>query len=162
MTASAAGSGGAVCPPTDAGGAVTIGTTAVTPAGAGVSPAAPAAVPGVSGEQQRKVESRSRGRCSRSSSDGTNRRAKRARRKSPSPGPSSRRRGRHYHSSSDSSDEDHADAFPPRSERAHGGAPGGASSSRAYDRSPRPGTSRSYATDDRVWRMTTGLVPLSR
>ena len=66
-----------------------------------------------------------------------------------SPGPSSRRRGRHYRSSSDSSEEDRADAFPPRSGRAHGGVPGGASSSRAYDRSPRPGTSRSYARDDR-------------
>ena len=52
VTASTAGSGGAVCPPTDAGGAVTTCTTTVTPAGAGVSPAAPAAVPGVSGEQQ--------------------------------------------------------------------------------------------------------------
>ena len=59
----------------------------MTPGGAGVSPAAPAAVPGVSGEQQRKVECRSRGRRSRSSSDGTDRRAKkRARRRSPSPG----------------------------------------------------------------------------
>ena len=150
VTASAAGSGGAVCPPTDAGGAVRTCTTAVTPAGAGVSPAAPATVPGVSGEQQRKVESRSRGRRSRSSSDGTDRRAKkRARRRSPSPGPPSRRRGRHYRSSSDSSEEDRANASPPRSGRAHGGAPGGASSSRAYDRSPRPGTSRSYARDDR-------------
>ena len=136
-----------MCPPTDAGGAVTIGTTSVTPAGAAVSLAAPAAVPGVSGEQQRKVESRSRGHRSRSSSDGTDRRAKRARRRSPSPGPSSRRRGRHYRSSSDSSEEDRADASPPRSGR----APGGASFSRAYDRSPRPGTSRSYARDDRYW-----------
>ena len=92
------------------------------------------------------MESRSRGRRSRSSSDGTDRRAKkRARRRSPSPGPSSRRRGRHYRSSSDSSDEDRADASPPGSGR----APGGASPSRAYDRSPRPGTSRSYARDDR-------------
>ena len=49
VTASAAGSGGAVCPPTVA---VTTCTEAVTPAGAGVSPAAPTAVPGVSGEQQ--------------------------------------------------------------------------------------------------------------
>ena len=73
VTASAAGSWGAVCPPTDAGGAVTIATSAVAPAGAGVSPAAPATVPGVSGEQQRKVESRSRGRRSRSSSDWTDR-----------------------------------------------------------------------------------------
>ena len=150
VTASAAGLGGAVCPPTDAGGAVTTCTEAVMPAGAGVSPAAPAAVPGMSGEQQRQVESRSRGRRSRSSSDGTDRRAKkRARRRSPSPGPSSRRRGRHYRSSLDSSEEDRADASPPRSGRAHGGTPGGARSSRAYDRSPRPGTSRSYARDDR-------------
>ena len=150
VTASAAGSGGAVCPPTDAGGAVTTCTETVTPAGAGVSPAAPAAVPGVSGEQQRQVESSSRGRRSRSSSDGTDRRAKkRARRRSPSPGPSSRRRGRHYRSSSDSSEEDRADAYPPRSGRAHGGTPGSARSSWAYDRSPRPGTSRSYARDDR-------------
>ena len=150
VTASAAGSGGAVCPLSVAGGAVTSGTMAVTPDGAGVSPAAPAAVPGVSGEQQRKVESRSRGRRSRSSSDGTDRRVKkRARRRSPSPGPSSRRRGRHHRSSSDSFEEDRADASPPRSGRAHGGAPGGASSSRAYDRSPRPGMSRSYAREDR-------------
>ena len=142
VTASAAGSGGAVCPSTAAGGAVTTCATAVAPDGAGVSPAAPAAVPGVSGEQQRKVESRSRGRRSRSSSDGTDRRAKkRARRRSPSLGRSSRRRGRHDRSSSDSSEEDRADVSPPRSGRAHGGAPGGASSSRAYDRSPRPGTS---------------------
>ena len=49
----------------------------------------------------------------------------------------------------DSSEEDRADASPPRSGRAHGGAPGGAGSSRAYDRSPRPGMSRSYARDDR-------------
>ena len=139
-----------MCPSTVAGGAVTIGTTTVTPAGAGVSPAAPAAVPGVSGEQQCLVESRSRRRHSRSSSDGTDRRAKkRARRRSPSPGPSSRCRGRHYRSSLDSSEEDRDDASPPRSGRAHGGTPGGAGSSQAYDRSPRPGTSRSYARDDR-------------
>ena len=107
VTASAAGSGGAVYPLTDAGGAVTTCSTTVPPAGAGVSPAAPAAVPGMFGEQQRRVESRSRMRRSRSSSDGTDRRAKkRARRRSPSPGPSSRRRGRHYRSSSDSSEED--------------------------------------------------------
>ena len=150
VTASAAGSVGAVCLPTDAGGAVTTCTSTVTPAGAGVSPAAPAAVPGVSGEQQRRVESRSCRRCSRSSSDGTDRRAKkRARRRSPSPGPSSRRRERHYRSSSDSSEEDRADVSPPRSGRVPGGTPGGTRSSRAYDRSPRPGTSRSYARDDR-------------
>ena len=149
VTASAAGSGDIACPSTAAGRVVTTCATAVTPGGAGVSPAAPAAVPGLSGEQQRKVESRSRGRRSRLSSDGTDRRAKkRARRRSPS-GRSSRRRGRRYRSSSDSSEEDRADVSPPRSRRAHGGAPAGASSSRAYDRSSRPGTSRSYARDDR-------------
>ena len=102
MTASAAGSGSFACPSTAAAGTATTCATAVTPGGAGVSPAAPAAVPGVSGEQQRKVESRSRGRRSRSSSDGTGRRAKkRARWRSPSPGRSSRRRGRRYRSSSE-------------------------------------------------------------
>ena len=134
VTASAVVSGGAACPSTAAGGAVTTCTTAVMPVGAGVSPAALAAVPGVSGEQQRQVESRSRGRRSRSFSDGTDRRAKkRARRRPPSPGRSSRRRGRHHRSSSDSSEEDRAEVSPPRSGRAHGGAPGGASSSREYD-----------------------------
>ena len=150
VTASAAASGGIACPAIAAGGAATICATAVTPAGAGVSPAAPAAVPGVSGEQQRKVESRSRGRRSRSSSDGTDRRAKkRSRRRSPSPGRSSRRQGRRYRSSSDSSEEDRADVSPPRSRRAHGGAQAGGRSSWDYDRSPRPGTSRSYAREDR-------------
>ena len=150
VTASAAASGGIACPATAAGGAATICATAVTPARAGVSPAAPAAVPGVSGEQQRKVESRSRGRRSRSSSDGTDRRAKkRSRRRSPSPDRSSRRRGRRYRSSSDSSEEDRADVSPHRSRRAHGGAHAGGRSSRDYDRSPRLGTSRSYAREDR-------------
>ena len=150
VTASAAASGGIACPAIAAGGAATICATAVTPAGAGVSPAAPAAVPGVSGEQQRQVESRSRGRRSRSSSDGTDRRAKkRSRRRSPSPGRSSRRRGRRYRSSSDSSEEDRADVSPPRSRHAHGGAQAGGRSSWDYDRSPRPGTSRSYAREDR-------------
>ena len=150
VTASAAASGGIACPATAAGGAVTTCATAVMPVGAGVSPAAPAAVPGVSGEQQRKVESRSSGRRSRSSSDGTDRRAKkRARRRSPSPGRSSRRRGRRYSSSSDSSEEDRADVSPPRSRRAHGGAPAGEGSSQDYDRLPRPGTSRSYVREDR-------------
>ena len=74
VTASAAASGGIACPATVAGGAATVCATAVTPAGAGVLPAAPAAINGVSGEQQCQVESRSRGRRSRSSSDGTDRR----------------------------------------------------------------------------------------
>ena len=150
VTASAAASGGIACPATAAGGAATVCAAAMTPAGAGVSPAASAAVPGVSGEQQHKVESCSRGRRSRSSSDGTDRRAKkRSRRMSPSPERSSRRRGRRYRSSSDSSEEDQADVSPPRSRRAHGGAHAGGRSSRDYDRSPRPGTSRSFVREDR-------------
>ena len=47
----------------------------MTPAGAGVLPAAPASGPGVSGDQQRQGMSRSRGRCSRSSGDGSDGRA---------------------------------------------------------------------------------------
>ena len=145
VTASAAASGGIACPASTAGGAATICAAAVTPAGAGVLPA----VPSVSGEQQRKVESRSRGRRSRSSSDGPDRRAKkRSRRRSPSPERSSRRRGRRYRSSSDSSEEDRADVSPPRSRRAHGGARTGGSS-RDFDRSPRPGTSRSSVREER-------------
>ena len=148
VTASAVASGDIACPASTAGGAATICAAAVTPTGAGVLPAAPAAVPSVSGEQQRKVESRSRGRRSRSSSDGTDRRAKkRSRRRSPSPERSSRRRGRRYRSSSDSSEEDRADASPPRSRRAHGGARTGGSS-RDFDRSPRPGTSRSSVREE--------------
>ena len=142
VTASAAASGGIACPASTAGGAATICAAAVTPA-------APAAVPGVSGEQQRQVESRSRGRRSRSSSDGTDRRAKkRSRRRSPSPERSSRRRGRRYRSSSDSSEEDRADVSPPRARHAHGGAHTGGSA-RDYDRSPRPGPSRSFVREDR-------------
>ena len=134
-----------MCPVTTAGGAATICAAAVTPAGTGVLPAAPAAVPRVSGEQQRKVESRSRGRRSRPSSDGTDRRAKkRSRRRSPSPERSSRRRGRRYRSPSDSSEEDRADVSPPRSRRARTGG-----SSRDFDRSPRPGTLRSFVREDR-------------
>ena len=149
VTASAAVSGGIACPASTAGGAATICAAAVTLAGAGVLPAAPAAVPSVSGEQQRKVESRSRGRRSWSSSDGTDRRAKkRSRRRSPSSERSSRRRGRRYRSSSDSSEEDRAVASPPPSRRAHGGARTGGSS-RDLDRSPRPGTSRSSVREER-------------
>ena len=145
VTASAAASGGIACPASTAGGAATICAAAVTLAGAGVLPAAPAAVPSVSGEQQRKVESSLRGRRSLSSSDGTDRRAKkRSRRRSPSPERSSRRRGRRYRSSSDSSEEDRAGASPPRSRRARTGG-----SSRDFDRSPRPGTSRSSVREER-------------
>ena len=75
VTASAAASGGVACPSSTAAGAATFCTATVTPAGAGVLPAAPAAGPGVSGDQQRQGMSRSRGRRSRSSGDGTDRRA---------------------------------------------------------------------------------------
>ena len=129
VTASAAALGGLACPSSSAAGAATICATAVTPAGAGVLPAAPAAVPGVSGEQQRQVDSRSGGRRSRSSGERNDRRAKkRSRRRSPSSERSSRRRGKRYRSSSDSSEEDRADASPPRSRHAHGGARTGGSS----------------------------------
>ena len=129
VTASAAASGGIACPSSTAAGAATICAAAVTPAGAGVLSSAPAAVSGVSGEQQRQGESRSRGRRSRSSGEGTDRRAKkRPRRRSPSSERSSRRRGKRYRSSSDSSEEDRADASPPRSRHAHGGARTGGSS----------------------------------
>ena len=133
VTASAAALGCLACPSSSAAGA------AATPAGAGVLPDAPAAVPGVSGEQQRRVRSRSRGRRSRSSDDRTDRRAKkRSRRRSPSPGRSSRRREKCYHSSSDSSEDERADASSPRDRRAHGGARAGGSTW-DYDRP------RSYA-----------------
>ena len=76
VTASAAASWGIACPSSAAAGAATLCAATVTPAGAGVFlPAAPAAVPGVSGVQQRQGVSRSRGRRSRSSGDGTDRRA---------------------------------------------------------------------------------------
>ena len=68
VTASAAASGGIACPSSTAAGAATFCAATVTPA-------APAAGPGVSGGQQRQGVSRSRGRRSRSSGDGTDRRA---------------------------------------------------------------------------------------
>ena len=75
VTASAAASGGIACPSSTAAGAATFCAATVTPAGAGVLPAAPAAGPGVSGDQQRQGMSRSCVRRSRSSGDGTVRRA---------------------------------------------------------------------------------------
>ena len=75
VTASAAASGGVACPSSPAAGAATFCAATVTPAGAGVLPAAPAAGPGVSGDRQRQGMSRSRGRCSRSSGDGSDGRA---------------------------------------------------------------------------------------
>ena len=76
VTTSAAASGGVACPSsTAAGAAIFFCAATVTPAGAGVLPAAPAAGPGVSGDQQRQGVSRSRGRRGRSSGDGTDGRA---------------------------------------------------------------------------------------
>ena len=75
VTASAAASGGVACPSSTAAGAATFCAATVTPAGAGVLPAAPAAGPGVSGDQRRRGMFRSRGRCSQSSGDGTDGRA---------------------------------------------------------------------------------------
>ena len=75
VTASAAASGGIACPSSTAAGAATFCAATVTPAGAGVLRAAPAAGPGVSGDQQRQGVSRSRWRRSRSSGDGPDRRA---------------------------------------------------------------------------------------
>ena len=76
VTASAAASGGIACPASTAAGAATFCAATVTPAGAGVFlPAAPAAGPGVSGDQQRQGVSCSRGCRSRSSGDGADRRA---------------------------------------------------------------------------------------
>ena len=128
VTASAVASSGLACPSSTAAGAATFCAAAATPAGAGVSPDAPAAVPGVSGEQQHRVRSRSRGCRSRSSNERTDRRAKkRTRRRSPSPVRSSRRREKRYRSSLDSSEDDRADASPPQARRAHGGARAGGS-----------------------------------
>ena len=128
VTTSATASGGLAGPSSTAAGAATFCAAAATPAGAGVLHDAPAAVPGVSGEQQRQVRSRSRGRRSRSSDKRTDRRAKkRSRRRSPSPERSSRRWGKSYRSSSDSSEDDRAVASPPRARHAHGGARAGGS-----------------------------------
>ena len=97
VAASTAGSGVHLCPTTSAGGAVALGAATAIPDGASGPPAAPAAVPSVSGHQQRQEASCSGRRRRRSSSDGTDRRSKkRPRGKSPSPGHSSCRREKHY------------------------------------------------------------------
>ena len=138
VTTSAAALGGLACPSSSAAGAAMFCSAAATPAGAGVLPDASAAVPSVSGEQQRRVRSRSRGRRSRSSDDRTDRHAKkRSRRRFPSPERSSRRREKRYCSSSDSSEDERADAFSPRD----GGARAGGST---WDY----GRPRSYARVD--------------
>ena len=146
VAVSAAKVGVQLCPSASAGGVVALGAATAVPAGASGPPSAPAAVPGVSGLQQRQEVSRpSRRRC-RSSSDGTGRRSKkRLRGRSPSPSPSSRRRERHYRSSSSPSEDERAAASPPRAGRAPGGTPGDTPGdfrpAPAGDRSPLPGPS---------------------
>ena len=71
----------------------------------------------------------------------------RSRGRSPSSDSSSRRRGRRCRSSTDSSEDDRADTSPSRSRHALGGAHTGGSSW-DFDRSPRPGASRSSARDE--------------
>ena len=143
-------SGVQLCSSASAGGAVALGPATAIPGGASGPPFAPAAVPGVSGLQQRQEVSRPSRRRRRSFSDGTDRRSKkRPRGRSPSPGPSSRRRERHYRSSSSPSEDERVAASPTRAGRSPGGTPGDFRPAPADDRSPRPGpsgwTSRSSA-----------------
>ena len=127
---------------TSGGDAVAFGAATAIPAGAGGPPSAFAAVPGVSGRQQRQETSRPSRHRRRSSSDGIDRQSKkRPRGRSPSPGPSSRRWERSYRSDSESSEDDRAKASPPRAGRAPGGTPGDFRPASAGDRSPRPGPS---------------------
>ena len=126
-TATASGVGAQLCPSTLGGGAVTSCAATAIPAGAVDSPAAPAAVPGSSGRQQRQEVSRSSRRRLCLSNDGTGRsKKKRTRDYSPSPGRSSRHREKSYRSSSESFEDDQAAASPPISGRAPGGTPGDA------------------------------------
>ena len=150
VAAPASGVGVPLCPSASGGGAVAFGAATAIPAGAGGPPSAFAAVPGVSGRQQRQETSRPSRRHRRLSSDGTDRRSKkRPRGRSPSPGPSSHRQERPYRSDSESSEDDRVEASPPRAGRAPGGTPGDFRPASAGDRSPRPGhlgwTSRSSA-----------------
>ena len=97
VAAAASGVGVPLCPSASGNGAVAFGAATAIPAGAGGPPSAFAAVPGVSGCQQRQETSRPSRRRRRLSSDGNDRRSKkRPRGRSPSPGPSSRRRERPY------------------------------------------------------------------
>ena len=154
VAASAAKVGVQLCPSASAGGAVALGAATAIPAGASGPPSAPAAVPSVSGLQQRQEVSRPSRHRRCSSSDGTDRHSKkRPRGRSPSPGHSSRRRERHYRSSSSPSEDDRVAASPPRAGRAPGGAPGDFRPAPADDCLPRPGpsgwTSRSSARVER-------------
>ena len=138
----ASGVGAQLCSLTLCGGAVASCTATAMPAGAVDSPAAPAAVPGLSGCQQRQEVSHSSRRRRRSSSDGTGRwKKKRTRDRSPPPGRYSRRRENSYRSSSESSEDDRAAALPPICRRALGGTPGDFRPAPAGDCSPRPGPS---------------------
>ena len=122
VAAPASGVGVQLCPLAPGGGAVAPCAATAIPAGVVDPPAAPAAVPGSSGLQQRQGISRPSRRRRRSSSDGTGRaQKKRPRGRSPSPGRSSRHRERSYRSSSDSSEDDRAETSPPMSGRAPGG-----------------------------------------
>ena len=134
--------GAQLCPPAPGGEAVTSCTATVVPAGLVGPRAAPAAVSGSSGHQQRQEVSRSSRRCRHSSSDGTGRAIKKRHRgRSPSPGRSSRCREKSYLSSSESSEDDRAEASPPMSGCAPGSTPGDSHPAPAGDRSPRPGPS---------------------
>ena len=106
VAAPASGVGVQLCPSASGGRAVALGAATAVLAGVGGPPPAFAAVPSVSGRQQRQEISRPSRRRRRSSSDGTDRRSKkRPRGRSPSPDPSSRRRERPYRSSSESSED---------------------------------------------------------
>ena len=153
VAAPASGFGVQLCPSASGDGAVALGAATAVPAGVGGSPSSFAAVPSVSGRQQRQETSRPSRRRRRSFSDGTDRRSKKRPRGRSSPGPSSRRRERPYQSDSESTEDARAEASPPRAGRVTGGTPGGTPGdfrpASAADRSPRPGpsgwTSRSSA-----------------
>ena len=134
VAAPASGVGAQLCPPAPGGGAVALCAATAIPASVGDPPAAPVAVPGSSGLQQRQEISRSGRRRHRSSRDGTGRaQKKRPRGRSPSPGRSSRYRERSYRSSSESSEDDRAETSP-MSGRAPGGTPSDARPAPAGDR----------------------------
>ena len=133
VAAPASGVGAQLRPPAPGGGAVAPCAATAIPASVVDPPAAPAAVPGSSGLQQRQE-------VSRSSSDGTGR----AQKKRPR-GRSSRYRERSYRSSSESSEDDRAETCPPMSGRAPGGTPG--------DSCPAPAGDRSSRRDPSGWRL---------
>ena len=142
VAAPASGVGAQLCPPAPGGGEVAPCAATAIPAGVVDPPAAPAAVPGSSGLQQRRGISRSSRRRRRSSSNGNGRAQKKhPRGRSPSPGRSSRYREQSHQSSSESSKDDRAETSPPMSGRAPGGTPGDSRPAPAGDHSSRPGPS---------------------